>query len=101
MVWGADPNSDERMWSLIAHLLAFVVPVLGPLGVYLLKKDESKFIGYHAMQAVVFQLITYIIGGATCGIGLLLTIFSIILAMKANQGLWEGYPLIGSVGQSP
>ena len=99
MVWGAEANSDERMWALIAHLLAFVFPVLGPLGVYLIKKDESRFVGYHAMQATVFQLIIYIIGGITCGVGLIGTLLGVYLALQANKGSWDGYPLIASVGR--
>lgn len=100
MVWGGETTSDERLWALIAHLLTFVFPVLGALGVYLIKKDESRFVGYHAMQAVVWQLAIYILGGVTCGVGLLGTFLGIFLALKANNGEWEGYPLIGNVGRS-
>ena len=27
--WGYEASPDDKLWSLIAHLLAFIVPVLG------------------------------------------------------------------------
>ena len=99
MIWGAEASYDDRLWALLAHLLAFVVPVFGSLVVYLIKKDQSRFVAYHAMQAVVWQLAVYIVSGFTCGIGLIGLVGSIWLAMQANKGVWEGYPLLSSVGR--
>lgn len=96
--WGEPTTSDERLFALLAHVLTFVVPVLGALGVYLIKKDESRFVAYHATQAIVFQLITWIIGGVTCGFGLVLTLLAVWMALQANKGEWSGYPLIDGVG---
>jgi uncharacterized Tic20 family protein len=98
--WGQPANSDERLFSLIAHLLTFVVPVIGPLVVYLVKKDSSKFVSYHAMQALVAQLAFWIIGGFTCGLGILAGyVFGVLAALKANSGEWAAYPVIESVGR--
>ncbi|MCB9777561.1 MAG: DUF4870 domain-containing protein [Alphaproteobacteria bacterium] len=100
LTWGGETTPEDRTFALAAHLLAFIAPIIGPLIVYFIKKDGSRFVAYHALQATVFQLIAYIIGGATCGIGLLLMILSILAAMKANKGEWDDpYPLIGSVGR--
>lgn len=101
MVWGAEANADERMWAMIAHVVVLLIPVpiLGAMLVYLVKKDDSKYIAYHAMQAVIFQLVMAIISSMTCGVGLIGFVFSIILALKANKGLWEGYPLLEGVGR--
>lgn len=100
MTWGGETTPEDRTFALAAHLLAFIAPIIGPLVVYFIKKDSSRFVAYHALQATIFQLIAYIIGGATCGIGLLLMILSIMAALKANKGEWdEPYPLIGSVGR--
>ncbi|RME23341.1 MAG: DUF4870 domain-containing protein [Deltaproteobacteria bacterium] len=100
MTFGGETTSEERTLALVAHLLVFIAPVLGPLVIYLIKKDTSRFVAYHALQATVFQLIAWIIGGATCGIGFLLVVLSILAAIKANKGEWEEpYPLIGSIGR--
>ena len=98
--WGQTPSSEEKMLALVAHLLTFIAPVLGAVLVYLIKKDASKFVAYHAMQAIVFQLVCWIIGGFTCGIGVLVGyVFGVLQAMKANSGEWSGYPIIESVGK--
>lgn len=99
LTWGGETTADERMWALGAHLCAFVFPVLAALIVYFIKKDESKFVAYHAAQAMAFQLIAWIIGGATCGVGLILLVIPIWIAMKAHKGEWEGYPLIAGIGR--
>ncbi len=44
------PNKDERTWGMFCHLIAFSgyrVPlgsVLGPLIIWLIKKDEMPFV---------------------------------------------------------
>lgn len=54
-------RSDETTWACIAHLsalgAAFIgFPFLGPLIVYLIKRDESPFVRAHAASALNFQL---------------------------------------------
>jgi uncharacterized Tic20 family protein len=99
MQWGGETTSDERTFALIAHLSVFVVPVIGPLIIYVIKKDESKYVAYHSVQAAIFQLISMAIAGATCGIGLVLLIVPIWMGIRAYNGEWAGYPLIDSAGR--
>ncbi len=100
LTWGGETTSDERLWATISHALAFFFPIIGPIVVMVLKKDQSKYIAYHSTQAIVFQLITWFLGSVTCGIGLILLVLPIWLALKANKGEWAGYPLIDGVGRS-
>ena len=37
------PTSDEKTIALLSHALTFVFPILAPLIIYLIKKDESAF----------------------------------------------------------
>ena len=100
LTWGGETTSEERTFTLAANLLTFVVPIIGPLVIYFLKKDSSRFVAYHAAQAALFQVISWLIGSATCGVGFVLVILSVLAAMKANKGEWEDpYPLIGSVAR--
>jgi len=101
LVWGAEPNSEEKMFALVAHLAIFFFPVLVPLALYLIKKDESKYVAYHAMQAIVWQLVAWIIGGTLClGIGTVVGwVFGVLWAIKAHNGEWKGYPLIEGLGR--
>jgi Uncharacterized protein conserved in bacteria len=106
------PTADERQWALIAHLSGLIASALGglaflgPLIVWLIKKDQSAFVADQAKEALNFQIAVTIalfvslgIGLATCvgiilvpivGIGSL--VFAIIAAMEANKGVAYRYP---------
>lgn len=66
--------SDERTWSMLAHLSVLanlVTGFFGPLAalvIYLVYKDRSRYVAYHAMQSFVFQLIWWIGAGTLAGI---------------------------------
>ncbi|RKZ34240.1 DUF4870 domain-containing protein [bacterium] len=99
-------TSDEKNMALLAHILGIVLSFLGPLIIWLIKKDESKFIDHHGKEALNFQLtmlIAYIVGGiltmvviGACimlAVWVLIIVYSIIAAMAANKGEWYKYPL--------
>jgi uncharacterized Tic20 family protein len=105
------PTQYERFWGMIAHLTALtgcIVPfgnILGPLLVWLLKRDQSAFVAAHAKEALNFN-ITLAIGALVCllllqfSIGILMAallaifwlVMTIIAALKANEGLAYRYP---------
>lgn len=68
------PTSDEKTLALLAHILTFVFPLLAPLIIYLIKKDESSFVAYHAKESLNFQITLFIV----CII-LFITIIGILL----------------------
>jgi uncharacterized Tic20 family protein len=61
--------TDERTWAMLAHLsvlLNLVTGFLGPVAaliIYLMYKDRSRLVAFHAMQSFVFQLIAWVGGG--------------------------------------
>jgi uncharacterized Tic20 family protein len=65
---------DERTWGLLAHLsvlLNLVTGFAGPIAaliIYLIYKDRSRFVAYHALQSAIFQLIWWFGGGMLIGI---------------------------------
>ena len=86
--------------ALVSWILSIVAPVLGPLIIWAIKKDQSKFVAFHAMQAVFFGLAMSAIAIVTLGIGGIITgpallIVSIIWALKANKGEVAAMPVIG------
>lgn len=100
-----EPTSDEKNIAMLAHLLTFFSSVIGPLIIYLIKKDDSPFIAAHAKAALNFQLslIIYSIVGwilIFLLIGLLLlpllgifaVVFTIIAAIAAHDGKLYKYP---------
>jgi len=109
---GYVPTAEERQWGLVAHLSGLVAlalggfAFLGPLIIWLIKKDQSPFVADQAKEALNFQiavtiafLVSAVIAMATCvgvillpivGIGSL--VFAIIAAVEANKGVYYRYP---------
>jgi uncharacterized Tic20 family protein len=69
----AASDSTRRNWGALAHASSIVsvflggLAVLGPLVVWLAKKDDDAWVGEHAVEALNFQL-TWLIGGVVGGI---------------------------------
>lgn len=63
-------ESEERQWAMFAHLGVLVNLVSGflgplvPLIIYLVYKDRSRYVAYQSLQALIFQLVWWIGGGA-------------------------------------
>jgi uncharacterized protein len=109
--WSPAGDADARQWAMIAHLSALAGLViglnwLGPLIVYLVKKDEHPFIADQSREALNFNLsvFIYIIASAililvVIGIVLLPVVaiawlvLTIIAAIRANNGESYRYPL--------
>lgn len=104
---------EAKNWAVFSHLGTFagsIVPmgnVILPLLIYLLKKDESEYVEYHAKEALNFQItlsialvvsaiLIIVLVGIFMLIGLVLfaVAISIIAAVKASQGTYYEYPLI-------
>ena len=107
-----ETNKDARMWAMFCHLAGLagmVIPgigcVIGPLVLWLIKKEEFPFVDEQGKEALNFQ-ITMLIYGVVAGllcfvcIGLLLApalaiadlVLLIIAAIKANDGYHYRYP---------
>ncbi len=105
-------SQDEKTLGMLAHLLAlagFIVPfgnIIGPLVIWLLKKDELPFVDRHGKESLNFQIsiILYtVIAVILCLIliGFLILaaipifnlVMVIIAAVKANNGEEYAYPL--------
>lgn len=61
------------MWALLAYLSPIIVSFLGPLIIYLVKMNESRYVRYHAAQSL-----NLLITSTIYGIGIL--VFSFVLA---------------------
>ncbi len=109
---------DERTWSMLSHLsvlLAFVgLMPLGSLIIWLIYKDRSPRVGFHALQALWYQVawvvllvagwfITFVLSFILIGlllipVMLLASVVPIIhgcyAAYKVNQGVDFRYPFI-------
>lgn len=108
-----ESNPESRMWATIAHLSALsglIIPfgtIIGPLIVWIIKKDEMPFVADQGREALNFNISMAIYGlvaAVLCLvlIGFLLVailfvvwlVFLIIAAVQANEGTAYRYPLI-------
>ncbi|CAN5222618.1 hypothetical protein BH24ACT16_BH24ACT16_05610 [soil metagenome] len=117
--------SDERSWSALSHLSVLVWPVTGllpvaPLIIWLVYRNSSPRVGFHALQSVWYQaawLALGAVGGVaatvfltlTLGLGILLVaplaaVFGILpfvhqlyAAYKVSQGVDYRYPFIANM----
>ncbi len=105
------PDKDERTWGMLCHLVAFsgfIVPfgtIIGPLVIWLIKKDEMPFVDDQGKESLNFQLtmlIAFVVAGLLCIvlIGFLLLpilvvyviVVLIIASIKSNDGVKYRYP---------
>lgn len=100
LTFGETPTSDDKLWGALAHVSSYIfIPGLGALILYLIYKDKSPYVRYHAVQSMVVQLAIYIVSGITCGLGLILLLIPLYGAWKAYEGDWDGYPMLGGFGK--
>jgi uncharacterized Tic20 family protein len=105
------PTPDERTWGMLAHLAAFaffICPfgnVIGPLVVWLVKRDQSAFVADQGKESLNFN-ISVLLAALICGVlvfiligillGVALFIFwlamTIVAAIKASEGAHYRYP---------
>lgn len=101
------------MWGMFCHLSTFCafmgVPlgnIIGPLIIWLIKKEEMPFVDYHGKEALNFQismaiysiisliLMVVFIGFVLIFVVLIVdVVLTIMAAVKANNGEYYRYPL--------
>ena len=109
-----EPDSDSKLWATFCHLAAFCgymgIPfghILGPLIIWLIKKDTMPYVDQNGKEAVNFQIsmVIYFLAALPllCGgpliflvwlpLAILQVIFVIIATIKANAGEVYKYPM--------
>ncbi len=109
-------DKEQRTWAMVAHLSAFAMyftgigHLLGPLIIWLAKRDGKPFIDDQGKEALNFQititflyaaafLLIFTVIGMIIGIPILIAtgifqiVCMIIAAIKANDGVAYRYPL--------
>ncbi len=100
---GVPATSDEKTLGLLAHIITFISAFIGPLIIYLLKKDDSAFVASHAKESLNFQitmaLATIVLIISIVGlfllwlVGLIVLVLVIVATIKASEGKLYRYPL--------
>jgi uncharacterized Tic20 family protein len=109
---GTAPTENERTWGMLAHLSALsgvvlwlLGCILGPLAVWIARRDQSAFVTEHAREALNFN-ITIVLAALVCMLLMLVfvgfilgtalfvvwLVFTLIAAIKASEGEHYRYP---------
>jgi uncharacterized Tic20 family protein len=122
-VGGGMSARDERTWSMLAHLstlLNLITGIGGPIGalvVWLVYKDKSRRVAFHALQSLWYQVawiailftyfvvsfvLTFVIIGIFMFflmplIALVPIVHQCYAAYKVNQGVDYRYPIIADM----
>lgn len=103
-----DKDKDAKQWAMLAHLLGVLTGFVGPLIIYLVKKDEHPFVEQEAKEALNFHLtmligylISMVVVVVSCGFiffapivpAIISVIFGIIGTLEANKGAPYRYPM--------
>ncbi|UCH10362.1 MAG: DUF4870 domain-containing protein [Fidelibacterota bacterium] len=107
------PSTDACKWGMLCHLAALTGLLgnglgflIGPLVVWLFKKEDDPFIDDQGKEAVNFQITMFValivsallmlvlIGFVLMiVVGIMMVVFTILGALKANQGELYRYPV--------
>ncbi|WNF36781.1 DUF4870 domain-containing protein [Bacillaceae bacterium IKA-2] len=98
---------DERTLAMLIYLISFFTAFIGPLIIWLLKKDESDFIDHHGREYfnfmisfTVYSIISAILILVALGVFMLIIlgiagfILTIVAAIKALDGEYYRFPFI-------
>lgn len=99
-------SKDDKNLGMLCHLLGFFTSIVGPLILWMIKKDTMPFVDYHGKEAVNFQ-ITVMLAAAVGGFATLIgvgcfilpvvwignLVFSIIACVAASKGEYYKYPV--------
>jgi uncharacterized protein len=108
---GVELSKDEKMWGMFCHLsglAGLIFPfgnIIGPLVIWLMKKDEYPFVDDQGKESLNFQItgtiasivaaisIIFLVGIILLPIVLLAAlVMTIIGTVNASNGVWYRYP---------
>src|SRR5262249_47056586 len=49
---GPRAASDDQTWAMLTYILALVASIIAPLVIYLVKMNQSRYVRFHAAQAL-------------------------------------------------
>jgi uncharacterized Tic20 family protein len=95
------PTKDERNLALLSHLLGIFTGFLGPLIIWLIKKDSSAYVSDQSKEALNFQItvaIAYLVSGLLtfvligCVLMPIVLLGALVLAIMATIAASKGEP---------
>jgi uncharacterized membrane protein len=86
-----EPTADEKTMATLAEVLQIVAGWLAPLIIYLIRR-ESKFVAFHAMQALLWQITVFVLWMVVLCVWLVF-IFSTVVGHGGPQAANGKFPV--------
>ncbi|MBC8486993.1 MAG: DUF4870 domain-containing protein [Bacteroidetes bacterium] len=90
-------TNEEKLFALLSHLSIFIGGIILPIILWATQKDKSKFVAFHALQAIFYQLSCIVIYVILIFVFLFLYIFLGIGAGVLFIGLSPDFSLLFSI----
>jgi uncharacterized Tic20 family protein len=117
------PTAEERNLAMLAQIFGLAGYVTGfgqivcPLVLWIIKREESPFVAFHALQTALFHILLTVAFAAVLivgipllvvGVGLLILaiglplvaivgfILNLMGCFAAHKGEWSRYPIVGA-----
>ncbi len=107
---GTSAGTEEFWWAALCHasivllLTASIVPLaaaMAPLVIWLLAAPRSPRVGFHARQALLYQVLVAVAMLLVTGYGSLIwiaaTLYAGYAALQCSRGVDYRYPLLGQI----
>jgi uncharacterized protein len=101
------PSNDDRLIAAAIYVISFFTAFIGPLVIWLIKKNDSQFVDFHGREYLnfvisffVYSIISGILTVIFIGfimlaiVGVVTVVFTIIGAIKAYEGKEYRIPFI-------
>jgi uncharacterized membrane protein len=91
---------NERLAAMIAHAGTVFAWFIAPLCVFVLKRGESRYAEFHALQALLWSVFGTVVSALTCGVAIpVFLAFHLYAAWRIHRGEEYEYPVAGDVAR--
>lgn len=115
-------SADDRLCAMLAYLLGLFFPLVAPIVIFLVRRN-SRYVAFHALQALFIELAVMVLGFAVSVVGTILgmlgplalfmipigigmgvvgiaaVVYKIVAAIKSFGGDWYRVPVVAGFAE--
>ena len=76
-------NNEEKMLAMLCHFSIFIGGIILPIIMWAIQKDKSKFVTFHALQAIFFHIAYFV--------AIMLLVMIMVFAIFVPLGMMGGF----------
>jgi uncharacterized membrane protein len=92
--------NNDRLAAIVAHAGTWFAWFFAPLLVWVLRRGESRYAEFHALQALLWSVFGTVVSALTCGVAIpVFLAFHLYAAWKIYKGEDYEYPIAGDLAR--